>query len=440
MGNVAALAAKTAPGSVEQRADAEFVVSSFTSAGSYGVSLRNGSWECRCMAWQERPGRVCKHIARVLDSLDPRRPPEVTLGPSPTRRRTYSQAWPAYDAAQQAEHPLFDPLLWSLLELVPDSLRAPGQGGRPPVSLRTQLLMAVKKVHLQESSRRVRGLLATQYAHGKGILGHVPNYAVPSRVFNRPETAQLLLRLIEESSYPLRDLLDGGTVAVDSTGFCTTCRGSYCTEKHDPTRRHCWIKAHLVVDVATHLVVGVKVTDDKGADCPQFVELLRGVARRGLRPLIVVADKAYLSRENLAAAGALGIDPYIPFKVNSVGSTKGCRLWQVKFHQFHARSEEFDWHYHQRSNVEAAISAIKRKLGEPLLSHNSLARFNELLAKVLAYNLGVLVHEFYEHGIDAGVSLPRAAARADHGTPRGEALRDATSVSVTEPTPGDGSP
>jgi transposase len=42
--------------------------------------------------------------------------------------------------------------------------------------------------------------------------------------------------------------------------------------------------------------------------------------------------------------------------------------------------EEFDQAYYLRANAEAAISAIKRKLGEALLSKNSTARLNELLA------------------------------------------------------------
>jgi len=50
--------------------------------------------------------------------------------------------------------------------------------------------------------------------------------------------------------------------------------------------------------------------------------------------------------------------------------------------------------------TRGAGSAIKRKLGESLLSKNPLARFNETLARLLAYNIGVIVHEIHEHGID----------------------------------------
>lgn len=60
-----------------------------------------------------------------------------------------------------------------------------------------------------------------------------------------------------------------------------------------------------------------------------------------------------------------------------------------------------------RKTFEATFSAIKRKLGENLLSKNPLARVNELLAKLLAYNLTVLIHEIHEHGIDpTTIGLP----------------------------------
>ena len=253
-----------------------------------------------------------------------------------------------------------------------------------------------------ESARRARGLLLTTSGSG-GVLGHVPSYNAPSRLFLRPTTAPILTGLIWLSAYPLRDLENGGTVSVDSTGFCTTCRGSYCTERYTPSRTHEWLKAHLSIGTKTHAVLSARITDESGADAPLFVPLLREVKAAGFDPAEAVGDKAYLSRENLEGADALGMDPYIPFKVNSTPRAGGCRLWKEKYHQFQLKREEFEAHYHDRSNSEAAHSAIKRKLGEALLSKDPQARINELLAKLLAYNIGVIVHEIFEHHIDPGV-------------------------------------
>ena len=55
---------------------------------------------------------------------------------------------------------------------------------------------------------------------------------------------------------------------------------------------------------------------------------------------------------------------------------------------------------------EATFSAIKRKLGESLLSKDPVARVNELLAKLVAYNIGVVVYEAFEQRIETGVPMP----------------------------------
>ncbi|MFY9717360.1 MAG: transposase [Thermoplasmata archaeon] len=319
---------------------------------------------------------------------------------------------------------LFDPLLWNLLDIVPEPPRPVGAMGRTPIPLRTQLLMAVKKVHLGESTRRAQGLLRVVYGSGTGCIGKVPNYAVPSRLFNRPDAGGLLLDLIRSSAQPLRELEDDATVAVDSSGFCTTCMGSYCTEKHDPGRKHRWVKAHVIIGVKAHVVLDVIVTDENGADCPQFAKLLAGVKSAGFTPEIVVADKAYLSHENFRLVDEFGATAYIPFKVNSISNevrrirgVKTPPAWDRAYHLFQANREQFAAKYHQRSNVEATFSAIKRKLGESLLSKNPLARFNELLAKILAYNIGVIVHEIHEHGIDpafVGLGGPSTGQGAPH--------------------------
>jgi|HubBroStandDraft_1064217.scaffolds.fasta_scaffold44232_3 transposase len=401
-----------APGAVSLDGRVSFAVQSFTATKSYSVTFGADGWRCTCPRWRDTE-EPCKHVDRVVRKLDPRRPFKDKDDLVGARRRIYSQDWPAYDASQQAEHSMFDVLLWDLLEQIPLSLRPVEHMGRPEIPLRVQFLIAVKKVHLNKSSRRARGLMETQCAHGMGLLGRVPNYAVSSRLFKRPETAPLLIRLIQLSSLPLAALEEGGTVAIDSSGFCTTCRGSYCTEKHDPDRKHRWVKAHLAIGTRTHAVLAVKVTDEHGADCPEFIPLLGDVARAGFSPDRVVADKAYLSKTNLEAAVELDIDPYIPFKANSVGKRRSSAIWRKKFFEFLSKREEFDERYHTRSNVEATFSAIKRKLGEELYSHRPVARFNELLAKLLAYNIGIVIEQIFENGIDPGVtgiSLPSKSA------------------------------
>ena len=387
------------PNSVEPLGKIGFKVRASNGHGFYTIRLEAGVWICDCPDWEERR-LPCKHVMEMLHSLDPSRTP-IEAAALDTGRKRYSRDWPAYDAAHRDEPLHFDPLMWDLLEPL-DSLdppRAAGKPGRPSTPLRVQFLVAAKYVRSKRGSRGANGELAKDCKAYDTLLSRPLNESAPSRLFNRAGVTQLIIELIERSSMAMVDIEDGGTVALDSTGFCIECRGAYCTEKHDPGRRHTWIKAHIAVGVKTHIILSAKVTDEHGADCPQFLDLLNRVVTRGHKPARVVADKAYLSRENIDGAIALGIDPKIPFKINSVARAKGSPAWRQKYHEFMAKREEFDRAYHLRSNVESVNSAVKRTLGEQLLSHNSIARFNEFLMRLLCYNIGVVVEQAYEHDI-----------------------------------------
>ncbi|HEY6237820.1 MAG TPA: hypothetical protein VIZ68_01360, partial [Thermoplasmata archaeon] len=102
--------------------------------------------------------------------------------------------------------------------------------------------------------------------------------------------------------------------------------------------------------------------------------------------------------------------------------------WERAYHRFMLEREEFAKAYHLRSNVEAVFSAVKRKLGESLLSKNPLARFNETLARLLAYTISVIVHEMHEHGIDPGTLGLRRADPAPPEVPSGLASIGETAV------------
>ncbi len=56
-------------------------------------------------------------------------------------------------------------------------------------------------------------------------------------------------------------------------------------------------------------------------------------------------------------------------------------------------------HYHKRSNVETTFHMLKMKFGDKLKSKNPVAQENELLCKVIAHNIVVLIHEMHELGI-----------------------------------------
>jgi transposase len=52
-------------------------------------------------------------------------------------------------------------------------------------------------------------------------------------------------------------------------------------------------------------------------------------------------------------------------------------------------------HYHKRSNIETAYSMIKGKFGSELRSKSDTGQINEVLCKVLAHNICVLIQAMH---------------------------------------------
>jgi hypothetical protein len=63
----------------------------------------------------------------------------------------------------------------------------------------------------------------------------------------------------------------------------------------------------------------------------------------------------------------------------------------------------------KRNNVESTFSSVKRKFGGSVRSKQFTAQVNEILCKVLCYNLACLVHAMLALGIEPSF-LGRAVA------------------------------
>jgi len=223
-----------------------------------------------------------------------------------------------------------------------------------------------------------------------------------SKALLKDEMTPILKEMVHRTAMPLTAIEKD--FAADSSGFTTTCFGSYCDHKHKGKRKHKYLKAHIMSGVKTNIVTDIVVTDDRGADSPQFKELVRNTAMF-FDVDQISADKAYLSRANLDAVEDVGGRPFIPFKSNSVHYAKGSKAWSKAYHFFHLHRDSFERIYHKRSNVETTFGAIKRKFGESVKSKKFVAQVNELLCKIIAYNITVLVKAMFEFGIDLNFGL-----------------------------------
>jgi transposase len=183
---------------------------------------------------------------------------------------------------------------------------------------------------------------------------------------------------VEEAAAPLKAVET--SFSVDSTGFSTAVYRRWYDDRYGREMKEAaWVKAHAMVGNKTNVITAVRVTDESVGDAPVLPSLVQSTAAR-FDVAEVAADKAYLTHANLAAVEAVGATPLVPFKSNSQGEGPAARrkLW----HLFKYRWDHFLAHDHQRSNVEATFSALKRKFGGSVRSKLPVAQRNEVLVTI----------------------------------------------------------
>lgn len=349
----------------------------------------NELFRCNCPDFQRR-GRFCKHVHAVQFYLMGIRKTNLAE-PVKERKITYPQDWKSYNKAQIKEIKLFDEFLKDLIQIIEEPKYV---FGRPPLSLKETLFCAIQKVYSQLSSRRAFSLY--ENAINKKQINKAPHFNAVSKLLNREDITLLLQKLIEITAKPLKSVET--KFAIDSTGFRTRCFGQYAEEKFNMKRRHKWIKVHAISGVKTNIITSVKITNEYVSDSPQFKDLVKSTAKN-FTINEVSADKGYSSRANHQLVAELGGTPFILFKKNAKGMSKGFRAWGKMYHYFQFNREEFLKHYHKRSNAESVFSAMKKKFGDTLKSKNHTAQTNEMLCKIIAYNITVLIQEMHELGI-----------------------------------------
>jgi transposase len=396
---------------IQPKGDAAWIVPSQTLTGRYTVTRTFDGLECSCPDFELRHA-TCKHGYAVEfylkreTTISPNG--ETTVTETRAARVTYSQDWPKYNAAQCAEKELFCHLLRDLCDALPQPERA---NGRPPVPVADAVFSACFKVYSGISSRRF--MTDMRDAAAKGHTARAYHFNTVLKVIENEDITPMLHSLIAASAAPLASV--ESSFAVDSTGFGTQSFYRHFTAKHGGSEQvsRNYLKLHALVGTKTNVIAAASVTDRDRHDYNEFGPLLiEGAKSFTIKE--VSADKAYVGRSNFAAAVAVGADAYIPFKSNAHDDPKS-PLWSKMFHLYHFKQDEFLPHYHKRSNSESTFSAIKRLFGETLRSKNVAAQVNELLLKVIAYNITCMVHSIFELGVTVpGISACTQTALAAH--------------------------
>ena len=388
-----------------------WIVPSQTLTGRYTVTRTFDGLECTCPDFELRH-TICKHGYAVEFYLKR----EETISPNGERtitetraaRVTYPQNWPAYNAAQSAEKELFCHLLRDLCDALPRPERG---NGRPPVPVSDALFAACFKVYSGISSRRF--MTDMREAAAKGYASRAYHFNTVLKVIEDESITPMLHALIAASAAPLASV--ESAFAVDSTGFGTQCFYRHFTNKYGGREQvsRTYIKLHALVGTKTNVIAAANVTGRDRNDYHELPPLLTEGAK-SFTIKEVSADKAYIGRSNLAAIDAIGAEAFIPFRANLHDDPKS-PLWSKMFHLYKYRQDEFLPHYHKRSNSESTFSAIKRVFGETLRSKSLPAQVNELLLKVIAFNITCMVHSIFELGVTVpGISACTQTALAAH--------------------------
>lgn len=364
----------------------KWVVPSQNSNKTYDVILRLDKSVCTCPDFVER-GLKCKHIFAVEITTSKTLNQDGTTTIVQTKKITYSQNWKAYDKSQIEEKDKFLELLGELIETIPEPNYV---FGRPKMPMRDLLFASALKVYTQFSLRRFSSDM--RMAKDKGFIDNTPCYSMISKFMRNEELMPLLQKLITLTALPLRSV--ESQFAIDSSGFRTTRFNEYCVEKHGIRKEHKFIKAHICIGTKTNVITAVKITDENGADCPQFIPLSKETFESGFLIGEMSGDKAYSSRDNIGYIDQIGGTAFIPFKTNATGKPRGkSHKWRDMYHYYMLNRDEFMEHYHKRFNVESTFNMVKSKFNDSLKSTTPIAQFNELLLKLLCHNIVVVIHE-----------------------------------------------
>jgi transposase len=385
----------------------KFVVPSMSGNGKYVVDP--DAHTCTCQDHAQRRCK-CKHqwaaefVMKRETTIyaDGSRTVTETVELKATKKTTYAQDWPAYNAAQTNEQDQFRRLLSELCANLPTPPRS-AKGGRPPIPLSDAVFAVVFKVYSTFSGRRFISDLRA--AHADGQISTLPHFTSIFHYLENPAMFDVLKQLIEESAKPLAAV--ESDFAADSSGFVTSRFIRWFDHKYGVVKQeHDWVKVHVMTGTKTNVVTAVEIHDRDASDTKLLPTLVDSTAK-GFTMKEVSADKGYSSINNHNVIAKHGATPFIAFKSDIRGADtkhhgghKNAGVWNKMFHFFAFKQDEFLAHYHKRSNVESTFSMVKAKFGDSVRSKTDVAMKNEALCKLLAHNICCLISAMYELGID----------------------------------------
>lgn len=301
-----------------------------------------------------------------------------------------TQKWSMYNLAKSNEKRLFYELLYELCSLMREPKK---RSGRPPIPTKDMVFMTALKIYNNFSSRKIWSDI--RFSERAGYIKKAPHYNRLSDFLNCEGTYDLFQKLLTLTAMPLRNL--ESHYSVDSSGFGGYQDERWINVKHkDKGSFSNYLKGHIVVGTKTNVICACDITSSSVGDVTASPLILQNLSKN-FQPKEVSADKAYSAHRILKIIEDMDATPFIPFKSNTNPTKRSPEIWQRLFRYFKDNQDEFNEHYHKRSNVETTFYMVKSRLGEFLRSKKYISQRNELMMKFICHNICCLIQEVYEN-------------------------------------------
>jgi hypothetical protein len=267
--------------------------------------------------------------------------------------------------------------------------------GRKMRNIITCLLIAHKFPNF--SLRRARGFLLLLKKFGI-INSNIPCFKTLSNYRENNALQIVLDKLIEESSKPLSIIEHD--FATDATGIRTKLFSSwYSIRCQKEIRKRDHLTIHITTGVRSNVVTSLNVETKSGNDNKIFREHVDKTSEN-FKINEWSGDGRYWCKDNCRKINEVGGIPYFKVWKNWSGKSRGCMIWKIMNQKSRDNPEEYEKHYHKRSNVESTNHSKKVIHGDKVYSRLKSARINEETLRWINHNINVLNRAKYEWKIN----------------------------------------
>ncbi|MEK6884581.1 MAG: transposase [Nanoarchaeota archaeon] len=266
--------------------------------------------------------------------------------------------------------------------------------GRPPIYFKDMLKSMLIMTYHGMSYRRCQGDL--EIARELGIINAIPNRSTLCKYMNEEAIRKELMVLIQQSASSFINA--EATLIIDSTWYALKMYSGGHNRKPTNKNKNKDIpplaktrKLHLGILRNSRIIAYATTSKGTRNDNLFFKEILFKVIENGFYVRVLLADAGYMSKANYALAQEKGVENiFIDFRSNVTGKRAKSKAWGDAFYIW--KHDNNYWHeiYRFRVLVEGVFSTIKRKFMNWLRTRKVIARDNEMLLKVLCYNLTIL--------------------------------------------------